>query len=363
MNVVAISSQKVLPLVLAGMVGIPAQNICSVEMPPFAAYGTVSCELFGPDRQEPRYTSQAEALFVYSNGCWEIQIAFKSPPEVAGYFTTCKKIPEGVRYVTVPAGRSNTSPVLPALAKPMPFPPAEEIGQLACWLSLCPDPELPLLDAKRMRMFISSDLMPHARNRCAYSASYLKPQNIFLSTLYITNSGVAFRRGPEPVSYQPPFDDGFLEFSYEVLETTNFNGVQLPSRTCLKTLGVRNSAKTRWDLYEASVQGFQLHRVISLENGDELPRLGSTPSVMFGLDRRPPALPKDITVNYLLTNDQWVATTNPGLVARASMMRQLGRNSKSASPVYLFCFLAAVALFPAAAWLVTRKIKKRNEKS
>ncbi len=359
MNLVAISSQKVLPLLL---VGLAAQSMCGVEMPRFAAYGTVSCELFGRDRPEPRYTSQAEVLFVYSNGWWEIELAINSPPEVAGYFTTCKKIPDGVRYIIVPAGRTDASPLLPAWAKPIPFPPAEEIGQLACWLSLCPDPELPLLDAKRMRMFMFSDLILHPRNRCAYSASYLEPQNAFLSTLYITNNGLIFRREAEPVPYPPPFDGGFLGFAYEVLETTNFNGIQLPSRTILKTLGVRNNAKTRWDLYEASIQRFQLHKVILLENGGELPKLGSTPSVLFGLDRRPPALPKDITVDYSVTNDHWVATTNPGLVARASMMRQLGRDSKSASPVYLFCFLAAVALFPAVAWLVTRKIKKRIEK-
>lgn len=327
-----------------------------VELPRYAVYATVTCEMFGQERSEAQYTS--EVLFCYSNGWWEIEQVLNGPPAVAGTHTSCKRIPDGVRYLTVPAGWTNADSLLPASAKPMAFPPPEQIAHLICWLSLCPNPELPILDSRRMQMFTVSDIMPHPRNRCDYSASYFEPEGTFLSALYITNNGVLFQIQADPISYPPPFHNGFLQFSYEVLETTNSNGFRIPSRTILKTLGTRNNAKSRSDLYEASVQRFQLNRFIALSANDEVPRLGSIPRVLISLDRRPPALPRDATVDYLVTNDAWVAVTNPRIVALASMKRRLAKESKS-DPYYLFVFLAAVALFPAATWLVRRKIKRK----
>ncbi len=68
--------------------------------PPFIAEGTIVTEIFNDAGAAPIHRSEGDFYFVYSNAVWEIDVSHKSPAQMAGARSSCKRIPDGVRVFT-----------------------------------------------------------------------------------------------------------------------------------------------------------------------------------------------------------------------------------------------------------------------
>ncbi len=333
---------------------------------PFAAYGSLSMEWFAPEGGT-RYKSDARFAFFYAEGSWQVEIDIESPSEQSGIHKSCKKVPEGIRYYTSfpRAYGTNTvaaedAPLTASIAKPVPFPPPEDASLFFCWLSLCPSPDLPITQNGEIRGFLPLELMMDSRNKDSYSVTYLAPENLFLSQLTITNNGLLFRLGADPIPYPMPFKDGFLESTYDVLETTNFQGFSFPLRTALKHWAIRPGAKRRDDLYEASIQRLQMRAIEPLSGVTDFSKRVSTPGLLLALDQRPAGLPKATTMDHFITNDAWASITNARLATLAAVYREMGKNERVGKNMpYLVAFILLTVAVPLVVAFVMRKYKQR----
>ena len=197
----------------------------------------------------PEQPKQAEVTFYSSNGWW--QLVAKNLDTQRAFLQKTQnsmKIPDGVReFILSEPDRGTTV----ANVYPTAFPTPWDTKRLLAWLSFCPHPPLPVIDGKKMRRFlfvpsggIAVDLLNHPQNVGDFSASYLQPGGIFLSELNVTNNGMdvdidmTFAKGDnlevEVKPFPAPGEKGFLDFRFEVLVTTNCNGIAFPLRTVLK---------------------------------------------------------------------------------------------------------------------------------
>lgn len=337
----------------------------SGSIPPFQAKGTLTTEKFTPGRGEAVWSIEAEAFFTYSNGLWEIELSFLSPSNYAGNSITCKRIPDGVRYIML------SSQPLPLTAKPgmiteafalgIKYPPPEQTGLLPCWLSLCPDPELPRLHGDRMRRFLFADVQEHPQNQGSFSLRYLGDGGGFLAELNITNNGVEFPFKSAPRPYQLPFQHGFLELRYQVLETTNVGDLVFPFKTTLHRFSRLSGAKTAGDIYESSAETLRLSEILMTGSMPQQRAL-RPPERLLAEDERPAGLPQGITARYFVTNEEWVSRTNKWLVELASIYGRSSLPPRSRRHVaLLIVFLTCAVVFPAVI-VLARKIKMRRQK-
>jgi hypothetical protein len=233
------------------------------------------------------------------------------------------KIPDGTRSYMVFERGTNTGVATSAMACPLSFPLSGSTAMLAAWLGLCPYPELPLIDGKRMRRFISlPDYRPKIfnapENDGFYAAKYLAPANAFLSDLVITNSGFSIelkvdKNGPEDegriMRYPPPFENGFTELQYQVIETTNLHGVTFPLRAVCKRFHPNWNTKDPDDLH-VSLQSELTVTRISFSGKDRVSRIAA-PSEMIATDARPGARSA-----YRVRDDQWKPVSGPEIKRR-----------------------------------------------
>jgi hypothetical protein len=232
------------------------------------------------------------------------------------------KIPDGTRSYTLFEGSTNRGMTM-ALACPISFPLSGRTAMLDTWLGLCPYPELPLIDGQRMRRFV---ILPDYRpkilnapeNEGFYAAKYLTPENAFLSELVITNKGFGIdlnvgENGLEDegitMRYPPPFENGFTELQYQVIETTNLHGVTFPLRAVCKRFHPNWNTKDPDDLH-VSLQSELTVTRISFSGKDRVSRIAA-PSEMIATDARPGARSA-----YRVRDDQWKPVSDPEIKRR-----------------------------------------------
>ncbi len=243
------------------------------------------------------------------------------------------KIPDGVREFILFEGTPDSAMTV-ANVYPIAFPTPGDRKRILAWLSFCPHPPLPVIDGKKMHRFIfvpmggiAVDLLNHPQNVGDYTASYLQPGGMFLSELNITNNGVSvditFDKGGNPeVEVRPsaaPWDKGFLGFQFEVLETTNCNGIAFPIRTVLRHFYPTYNSKMPDELYMAGISELVVKR-ISFAASD-LANRKPAPSILLADDFRPPNLPKNQSVRYDVTDDVWQPVSDPNIQAVARRLR------------------------------------------
>lgn len=337
----------------------------SGAIPPFEAKGLLTTEKFAPGREEPLSSIRTEAFFTYSNGQWEIDLTFLSPSNYAGISVTCKRIPDGVRYITLssqpvpPATKPGT--MTEAFALGINCPPPEHTGLLPCWLSLCPEPELSIFDKDRIRRFLFADVQQDPENQGTFSLRYLGNAGDFLADLAITNNGIEFPFKRSPRSYKPPFQHGFLELRYQVLETTNVGNLMFPFKTALHRYSRLPGARTADDIYESSTETLIVSEILLTGSTPQF-RVLQPPARLVAADQRPPGLPQGVTTRYYVTNDEWVSATNKWLVKLASIYARASLPPRSALHVALLIVFLSVAMLLPAVIIFARKLKLNKQK-
>ncbi len=283
--------------------------------------------------------TQAEATFYSSNGWWQVEVKNLNPKTIppspsVPYTQNSMRIADGVREFIIFAGNTNGGTTA-ASVYPIAFPTTGDSRRLLAWLSFCPNPPLPVINSKKMHRFlyvpggsIALEMLNHPQNEGDFSARYIQPGGLFLSELNVTNNGMSvdmtMDKGgdwkPEVKPYSAPWDRGFLCFRFEVLETTNFNGIAFPLRTVIKHTYPTWNPKMSDDLYVAGVLELVVKR-ISFAASD-LANRKSAPSLLIAYDYRPPDLPKNQSVTYHVTDDVWQAVSDPNIQAVARRLRK-----------------------------------------
>ena len=267
-------------------------------VPPFVAEGSISTS--------NRFSAtEAKFSFFSSNGWWQLDLTnFTTPPQYKSQ--DCMSIPGGVRHYTMFESIGNSAL---AAACPIDYPPPGIAGGMfQTWLCLCPNPKLPVIDGKRMHRFLMVpsapfDVLKDSLNQGEYLATYLEPGRVFLSALTITNDGVRINWDPEKNEvwrFPAPFDSGFRELAYQVLESTNIHGIAFPLRAVFQQFGPdpehRNQLSVVMDC-EIKVSR------ISFAPTDLSKQVH--PDRLDGLDYRPRHLRGGESVSLTITNDQW----------------------------------------------------------
>jgi hypothetical protein len=241
--------------------------------------------------------------------------------------------------------------IVAADACPLPFPPPADLDAFIPWLAMCPNPELPVTNDERIHRFTDSgrcpiELFNDPRSTGTYGLEFLDDTKGFISSLHITNNGVRIDASPAAdgsweVEYTPhpaPFDRGFVEFSYEVLETANHNGYRVPQRAVAKRIFATYPPR----LYENAICNLEL---LSVEGLNPEAAAGLTRAErLLVKDLRPPALPNPIT--YLITNEAWKGTSAPAIALAAKTVRELEPVSPPGSMIAKALFIMALILPP-----------------
>ncbi len=308
-------------MLLAALLKSPPATSANDVVPPFLAEGHISTREFRTERTNLNYNTEANIFFLSSNGWWQIEVKYLNPKPGAPSLKNCMKIPDGTRSYTLFEGSRNKG-ITSAGAWPTAFPPPASIELLVSWLSLCPQPELPVIDGKRMRRFIDlpiwrPDVFNQPQNEGYYHVKHLQPGDPFLSELDITNNGfsVTLEVGAsgdvdgKVTRLSSPFEGGFTEVRFQIIETTNLNGMKFPMRTIYERFSPNWGGKDRNDLRLGLLSELVVNRISFAEK--DVTRRGSVPSELIAFDARPPNLPKNITVDYLVKDDQWKPLSDP----------------------------------------------------
>jgi len=303
--------------------------------PSFKAQMRVRTSQFQPTAVEAQITSDTDVVLSYSNGWWRIDaIPVSSKP---GVFESCMIIPEGTRYIAYPMnaalGPNGKKLTAEATACPMLFPPPGHEALFVSWLTLCPKPKLPIIDAAHMRRPVyipgcETSILNHPRNIATYSIGY---DGNFLSDLRIRNDGVGVEivqsesgLKPEFHRFPRPFDRGFLEFEFTLLATTNYHGFAFPARAVVKRLYPAFDSKEPARLFTHVFSEIQVYAIGSLD--DKMMKDGILPSEILATDMRFTNLPNSEPVNYLITDEAWRPTSDPQIAVMAEKKGQRAAN-------------------------------------
>ena len=320
------------------------------EIPAFTASGTVSMEVFDPASSNSMIKTVAGFDFRVRKGSWEIDLCFTDPKEMAGTRTSCRRIADGVRLFSLfgqGGAEATTNGSMPfATALPIGSPPPNQWSLLICWLTLCPNPELPIIDAKRMRRFLSTDLQTHPKNQGSYVATYLGPANAFLSELTVVNDGLLLMSSGESRQYGAPYERGFTETKYEVNEHTNCGGVVFPLRSTLKGFAPKPRATKADELGESVVAVMRVERLRLWDDTQPVPTF--IPKRVLALDVRPPGLPNGMSVNHMVTDDNWKPVTDRELVQLAAITRDIGQRRSAKRSLLIPLVFVVLAFVPGA---------------
>jgi hypothetical protein len=331
-------------------------------IPSFTAEGSLSTSIFASDGSSLVFQDEGKFLFDYSNGVWEIQITPTNTAlgNIKGIdkktFTktiiNCKRIPDGIRYFVVRAvGQSNQAlnSVPQAIVEPIPFPPPDKWGLLACWFSLCPRPDLPIISSLQVRRFLLVNLFKNPNNLGDYSLAYLEPEHLFLSKFSITNDGTAFLSETERIKLGPPFENGYEELAYEAVKVTNVNGFAFPAETLLSGFAPRVRAKDRYDIYQKAVARLTVEKVDFGATANTKTDF-ATQQKLVALDRRASDLPNGESAPYFVKNDQWVSHTNREIALIAALTREHGKkmpaNERHTARIIVIIVLAIAFITP-----------------
>ncbi len=244
------------------------------------------------------------------------------------------KVPDGVRefflFEGTPDGVTTVASVYP-----IAFPTSGDAKQILAWLSFCPHPPLPMIEGNKMHRFplvprssIAHEILNHPQNVGDYSVNYLQPGGVFLSELNVTNNGVNVdmtfgKQGDLEVEVKPShtlWADGYLEFRFAVLETTNCNRIAFPLRTVLERFNPNRRSKIAGDVHSTGISELVVKRVSFAAS--DLANRKPAPSVVIADDYRPPNLPRNRSVSYFVTNDVWQPVTDPKIQSSARRLRR-----------------------------------------
>jgi RNA polymerase sigma factor (sigma-70 family) len=312
------------------------------NIPPFIAEGLVSTE----GHQNPLDTnnvfkSDGKVLFSYSNGVWWIQFTylhhtdppgFPAPSEHMVTMIDDKRIQDGMReiltspFMTNEIKPKNWSPS--AFVTSDTFPKEEQRELFLPWLTLCPSPELPLVSLNQIHLIFERELFNNPKNSGGFRATYIEPERQFLSELIITNNGTIFLSDGNTAEYPEPYKNGFVEFSYKVLETTNCNGITFPLTAVLYHLEPLENGKSSEDTYPAVVARLNVQQI---DVGGRHLALAPVPTSVVALDKRL-SLPNGMTMDYGVTNDQYYALTNSGIERLANIYKSMSTNRSRVLP-------------------------------
>lgn len=324
-------------IVLARHLESPSVVSAKDAIPPFVAEGRLSTQSFRTERTNLNYKTEADVFFLYSNGWWQVEVKYLNPGTGTPSIHNCMKIPDGTRTYMLFEGDTRTG-MTTAEACPNAFPPPGRPEMLVTWLSLCPHPELPLIDGKRMRRFINlphyrPDVFNHPQNEGYYDVKYLNRGNrgnAFISELDVTNNGFSIELNVvgsgdvegEILRLPAPFKNGFTELQYKILESTNLNGMAFPLRAVYKRFSPNWGGKDRDDLRVGLLSELIVKRISFSE--EDVARRRSAPATLIAYDARPPNLPKNITVSYRVHNDQWKPLSDPEIALEIRRAREAG---------------------------------------
>lgn len=340
-------------------------------IPPFIAEGSVSTKIFASDGSTTVFQDEGNFLFSYSNGVWEIQVSPKNTKLIINNgidqkkfrktIINCKRVPDGIRYfVTRAIVDTNlfVGSMPQAIVEPIPFPPPDKTALLACWFSLCPEPDLPVINSTQMHRFLMVNLFKNPDNVGEYTKAYLEPERLFLSKLSIANDGTMFVSETEKLKLDPPFEHGFEELAYEAIKSTNFNGFSFPSETVLYGFAPKIGAKDRHDVYQRAVTHLKVEKV-EFESVGNMKAEFITPAKLVALDRRASDLPDGESAPYFVTNDQWGSHTNPEIASIAALTRSHGKivaaDEHKTARLIMIIFLATTLIVPPVWIFLSRK--------
>ena len=313
----------------------PPAAAAQSTIPPFVAEARLLTEQFRPDTNLA-YKTAADVVFLYSNGWWQVEARYRYQNRDLGLIVeNCMKIPDGTRAFVFFESNTNqgSATMATACARSIPTPGRKEL--LVPWVALCPHPELPLIDGKRMQRFISilddrPKIFNAPQNEGLYELKYLAPENAFLSELVVTNNGFSLElnvtRSPledegEISRYPSPFDNGYTELRYQVVESTNLNGIKFPLRAVYTTFSPNWGSKNQNDLRIATQCDLRVTR-ISFSEKDRIGRFTSPPR-MIAEDTR-----AGVAINYRVQDSEWKSVSDPEISGRVRVAKRMQNSSK-----------------------------------
>jgi RNA polymerase sigma factor (sigma-70 family) len=330
----------VIVLLAAGMATFAVKtNEAHAENPTvFTVEGIVSTE----GRQSPFDTnrvfkSDGKFLFSYStNGTWWIQFtyqhqSFAGVPASDAQIATMiddKRISGGMRQIVTSLLKSNEPKpknlIASAEVRSNIFPDMSQQELFLPWLSLCQNPELPLIGTNLIHINFQHELFNNPKDEGSFTESFLEPERQFVSELTITNNGTIFLADGTTMEYPSPFNNGFVSASYKVLNTTNYHGITFPLETVLYQYAPLPNGKSPQDTYQAVVTKLNVQQI---GVGGRNLTLAPVPSRVLAMDNRL-RLNNNMTMNYVVTNDQYLALTNKEMEQLANMYRKMSQKIK-----------------------------------
>ncbi len=342
---------------------IKAEN----RFPPFIAEGLIRVQQFDIAKTNASVMSSHHMVFEYSNGWWRVEVKALSGQE-EGTTSDCMVIPQGVRVFRSSAGANTNSSLIQGFALPLTFPPPASANMFPVWLTLCPNPTLPIIDAKRMWRFINvgaadglSKSLYDPKNVGDYVLSFAQPDNAFISALLTTNSGYILTEAGYADPYPPPFNKGFLDSAYELQATTNVHGRIFPLRAVFRKFAPHISGDLDTDVVIARVSEIMVTNIsFPLEPGAK--RIGAAP-LLYAKDFRPSIFTNNQSVRYIVDHDLWRSVSDSQIrnLVGATIFEtdSVKKSARSAAPRLLIIILMTMTLvIPLAGFIWKRdKIK------
>jgi hypothetical protein len=346
------------------------------NVPPFVATGSLTVERLQPT--DTNWVSETKGRFAFSytqSNIWQVQFTYEhfldhsvpTASDPTGRMIDFLRISGGTRFFIGEETNVHTAMLrgqhwMPsATTSPLPFPTMALQATFVPWLALCPQPELPFVDAGHIRFNFTPEYLNDPRNAGEFAMQYLNLKTGILARLDVTNNGLIFQHNESPVQLPEPYKEGYEQFSYLVLETTNFSGITFPLEAVFRQFAPLPAGKSRDDIYPAVVTHMKINQIDTISRALTLTPI---PGVIEALDSRPTGLVGGITVNYLSTNDSWLSVTDKQLAAYANVVRRTGSHLINEGPkyygnrVFFVSLLVMVTLIPIAVIILEKRHKQ-----
>lgn len=310
------------------------------DVPALVIRGHIRRELYNPQSREPEKTFETKVVAYSSNSWWRIII---TPLNEDALPIDCARIPDGIRLLPIITNpikaEPSTAPRMDGAAElfPIAYPPPGYLGLFPAWLAFTQGPELPVINQKQMRRFLDANQQDNPENMGTYSVTYLSERSPFLSRLSVSNNGVMFSSDRKTFKTKGKFAAGYEELLYEVLDRTNILGLLLPMKATLIGRAIGPVA-----LYDRCIDRITLDSA-NLLGSDEPPQNNLA---IMAFDHRFDKSTKKTAVNYVVTNDTWLATTNANLKSLAQLFSGRPAGLESERGYLLFAGVTVLILAP-----------------
>jgi hypothetical protein len=201
-------------------------------------------------------------------------------------------------------------------------------------------------------------LLDHPKNVGTYSAKLLESGGAFLSELIITNNGIRFGPDHVPSPCRGPFADGFVETIFEARERTNLGAISFPLHATFSRFFPRPGGKNKEDLVLGATTRLDVTQIGAFDT-NELQQ-HAAPVLLIALDRRAPNLPAGITVNHIVTNDEWIPAKDPRMKALVAAYTG-GAKPRTQHHWLALAIFVLLTLVPLAVYLLRRVSVNRTK--